>query len=45
MLDDYGVKKKRIITRNPQANAIVGRVHQAMGNIIQTFELQKKIYG
>ena len=40
MLDDYGVKKKPITTRNPQANAIVERVHQTIGNIVRTFELQ-----
>ena len=26
--------------RNPQANAIVERIHQVIGNIIQTFELE-----
>ena len=31
---DYGVKKKTITTRNPQANAIVERVHQTIGNVI-----------
>lgn len=40
MLDDYGAKKKPITTRNPQANAIVERVHQTIGNIVRTFELQ-----
>ena len=25
--------------RNPQANAILERIHQTIGNIIQTFEL------
>ena len=40
MLDEYGVKKKPITTRNPQANAIVERVHQTIGNIIRTFELE-----
>jgi hypothetical protein len=39
MLNDYGVKKKPITTRNPQANKIVERVHQTIGNIFQTFEL------
>jgi hypothetical protein len=39
MLNDYGVKKKPITTRNPQADAIVKRVHQTTGNIIRTFEL------
>ena len=38
--DDYGIKGKPITTRNPQANAIVERVHQTIGNIIRTFELQ-----
>ena len=36
---DYGVKKKTITTCNPQANAIVERVHQTIGNIIRTMEL------
>ena len=40
MLDDYGIHKKPITTRNPQANAIVERVHQVIGNIIRMFELQ-----
>ena len=39
--DDYGVKKKTITSRNPQANAIIERVHQTIGNIIRTFEVQK----
>ena len=40
--DDYGVKAKPIMVRNPtQANAIVERVHhQVIGNIIRTFELE-----
>ena len=36
---DYGIKKKPISTRNPQANVIVERVHQTIGNMIRTFEL------
>jgi transposase InsO family protein len=32
--EDYGVKAKPITVRNPQANAIVERVHQVIGNII-----------
>ena len=39
--EDYGVKAKPITVRNPQANAIVERVHQVIGNIIRTFELEK----
>jgi transposase InsO family protein len=38
--EDYGVKAKLVAVRNPQANAIVERVHQGIGNIIQTFELE-----
>jgi transposase InsO family protein len=38
--EDYGVKAKPITVRNPQANAIVERVHQVIGNIIRTFELK-----
>ena len=37
--NDYGVKVKPITTRNPQANAIVERIHQTIGNMIRTFEL------
>ena len=35
---DYGLKRKPITTRNPQANAIIERVHQTIGNILRTFE-------
>ena len=38
--NDYGIKAKPISVRNPQANAIVERIHQVIGNIIRTFELQ-----
>lgn len=36
---DYGVKKKPITKRNPQANAIVERVHQTIGNMIRSFQM------
>jgi transposase InsO family protein len=36
--EDYAIKAKPV--RNPQANAIVERVHQVIGNIIRTFELE-----
>jgi hypothetical protein len=39
--NDYGVKKKPITTRNPQANSIIERIHQTIGNIIRTFEVTK----
>ena len=37
---EYGIKGKPITVRNPQANAIVERVHQVIANIIRTFELE-----
>ena len=36
---DYGVEINGTSIRNPQANAILERVHQTIGNIIRTFEL------
>lgn len=37
--EDYGVTKKPITTRNPQANAIIERIHQTIGNILRTFDI------
>jgi hypothetical protein len=37
--NDYGCKLSPISTRNPQANAIIERVHQTIGNMICTFQL------
>ena len=34
--NDYGAKRKLITTRNPQANAMVERVHQVVQNMICT---------
>ena len=38
--NDYGIKPKPITTRNPQANAIIERVHQTIGNILRTFNVK-----
>ena len=38
---DYGITKCPITTRNPQANAIIERIHQTLGNMLRTFELHK----
>eukprot|EP00957_Ditylum_brightwellii_P082609 6280720-Ditylum_brightwellii.AAC.1 len=35
----YGVKQKPIIVRNPQANSIIERIHQTIGNMIRSFEV------
>ena len=42
--NDYGVKPKPIVVRNPQATAIVENVHWVTGNIIQMFELQHNYF-
>ena len=36
---DYGIKKKPTTTRNPQANSIIERIHQTIGNMIRTFQI------
>ena len=40
IVEDFGIKRKPITTRNPQANAIIERVHQTIGNIIRSFQVQ-----
>ena len=39
--DDYGVTRKPITARNPQANAVLERIHQTLGNIIRTYQLHQ----
>jgi hypothetical protein len=39
---DYGLKTKPITARNPQANAIIERVHQTIGNMFRTMQPQLK---
>ena len=34
--DEYGITRKPITTRNPQANAMVERAHQTLHNLIRT---------
>ena len=36
VVKDYGIKRKPITKRNPQANAIIERIHQTLGNILRT---------
>ena len=38
---DYGLTKKPINTRNPQANGIIERIHQTIGNMICTFQINE----
>jgi len=39
--EDYGIICQGTTTRNPQANSIIERIHQTLGNIIRTFELHE----
>ena len=40
--EDYGIHKKLITTRNPQANAIVERVHKEIHSLVATMEIKDK---
>ena len=39
---DYGIKRKPITVRNPQANSIVERVHKTIHNMIRGFQIRDK---
>ena len=41
MANDYRIPCNSISVRNPQANAIVERVHQTIGDIIRSFKIQE----
>jgi len=41
---DFGLKSKPTTVRNPQANAILERVHQVVGNMLRTKELEKRSF-
>ena len=43
IINDYGIMVKPITSRNPQANAILERVHQTIGNILHTFKVQNMV--
>ena len=38
--EEYGIKKKPITARNPQANSIIERAHQTIGQMLRTFRVQ-----
>ena len=44
MTNDYGIERKGTTVHNPQANAIIEHIHQTLGNIIRTFQLQDDPY-
>eukprot|EP00957_Ditylum_brightwellii_P131456 10026330-Ditylum_brightwellii.AAC.1 len=39
ILKDYGVKKRPITVRNTQANSIIERMHQTIGNMMRSFDV------
>ncbi len=41
--NDYGIKQRGISKRNPQANSIIERIHQTIGNIIRTLTANQEI--
>ena len=41
IVNHYRIPCNSISVRNPQANTIVERVHQTIGNIIRTFKIQE----
>ena len=42
LCQNYGIARKPITTRNPQANAIVERIHQVIGNMIAAQQFRDK---
>ena len=38
--EDYGIKAKPTTVRNPQANAILESIHQVIGNMVRSFQLE-----
>ena len=39
--NEYGIKNKPVSPKNPQANAIIERLHQVFGNLVRTYNLQE----
>ena len=42
MTSNYGLERKSTTNYNPQGNGVVERVHAVMGDILRTFELEKR---
>jgi RNase H-like domain found in reverse transcriptase/Reverse transcriptase (RNA-dependent DNA polymerase)/Integrase zinc binding domain len=43
MCENYGIQKFKGTAHNPQSNAIVERVHQVLGDMLRTFELEEQL--
>ena len=42
LVQNMGMKKKKSLAYNPQSNGIVERVHQVLGNMLRTMELEEE---
>lgn len=42
MIENFGLKRCKGTAYNPQSNAIVERVHQVLGDMLRTFELEEQ---
>ena len=40
---EYGIKKRPDSSGNPHVNATIERIHQVLGNIVHSYNLQKHI--
>ena len=40
--EEYGIEKRGISPRNPQANSVLERIHQVIGNMIKTFRIYNR---
>ena len=41
--EEYGLPRKLITARNPQANAVIERCHQTLHNLVCTYQLHTKV--
>ena len=39
--DEYGITAKPSTSVNPVSNAVLGRIHQVIGNLVRTFNVQR----
>ena len=44
LLKDFAIKPKPTTVKNPQSNAVVERIHQVIGNMIRTQDLENKVF-
>ena len=42
--NDYGIEKNPASKRNPQANSVIERIHQTLGNMVRTFSAHEDMY-